>query len=344
MKRAMWIAVAFWTAGAGTALPNDTIFTSTSEKAFFGKIISISSTVVNFEPQKNGPTEIPVNEITRIVFENSPQDLFDAQKYMLDGEFEKAINKLSNETTDDKRKEVAEEIIFCRAYCAVQLALSGTGDANDAGRQMFAFIKNSPNNFHYWRACERMGDLCVARDKFADARRFYAMLAQAPWPDYKILAQVALGRAYSAQGKAADADKAFDDALNTDAAGPLAEAQRAAARIGKARCMVLNDKSQAAIRSLNEVIQRSDEKHVDINAMAYNALGMAQRKAGKPKEAILSFLRVHLLFHTQPDLDAEAVAYLERLFTETHQPIKAKDMRDILDEKYGNSRWAKGVK
>ena len=54
--------------------------------------------------------------------------------------------------------------------------------------------------------------------------------------------------------------------------------------------------------------------------MAYNALGTALRKAGKPKEAILAFLHVHLLYSTQPDLDAEAVANLEKLFTETHKP------------------------
>ena len=54
MKRAMLIAAAFWTLGAGTAWPIDTIFTSTSEKPYFGKIISMSSTVINFEPNGTG--------------------------------------------------------------------------------------------------------------------------------------------------------------------------------------------------------------------------------------------------------------------------------------------------
>ena len=83
MKRSMLIAVAFWTVGAGTAWSMDQIYTSTSEKAYFGKIVSISATVINFEPHGIGPTEIPANEITRIIFENSPDGLTAAQKSCL---------------------------------------------------------------------------------------------------------------------------------------------------------------------------------------------------------------------------------------------------------------------
>ena len=239
---------------------------------------------------------------------------------------------------------MADEIVFCRAYCAAQLALSGAADPVDAGKQMFNFTTNSPNSFHYLKACELLGDIFVTLGKFADAQRYYAKLSQAPWPDYKIRAQVALGRSYLAQDNAAAADKAFDEALVIDAPGELAEAQRTTARIGKARCLVLTGKTDLALRNLNEILDQADEKNTEVNAMAYNALGTALRKAGKPKEAILAFLHVHLAYYTQPDLDAEAVANLEKLFTEDHKPNHAREMREILDEKYRNSRWAKGMK
>ena len=45
---------------------------------------------------------------------------------------------------------------------------------------MFAFITNSPNSFHYLKACELMGDICVTLGKFADAQKYYAKLSQAP--------------------------------------------------------------------------------------------------------------------------------------------------------------------
>ncbi len=344
MKRALLITAAIWTVTAGTAWPIDQIYTSTSLRPYNGKVTGISATAINFELQLKGPVEIPANEVTRVIFENSPDGLLAAQKFMLDGKYDKALDALEKEIAEDKRREVAEEITFCRAYCSAQLAIAGAADPTEAGNLLYAFITKSPNSFHNFKACELLGDICVIKGKFADAQKYYAMLNQAPWPDYKIRAQVAIGRSYLAQDNAAAADKAFDEALTNDALGDLAAAQRTAARIGKARCMVLTGKADLALRTLDEILDQSQEKNSEILALAYNAQGAALRKVGKPKEAIRAFLHVHLLYATQPDLDAEAVANLERLFTEDHKPQHARDMRRILGNQYENSRWAKGVK
>jgi TolA-binding protein len=346
MKRSLLIVAALWTATVATAWSMDQVFTSTSEKPYFGKIVSMSAATLTFEPGRKGagPNEIASNEVTRIVFENSPESLINAQKSLIDGDYDRAIELLKKEITEDKRREVAEEILYCRAYCAAQLAISGTADPNDAAQQMFKFIEKCPNSFHFYRACEMLGDLRVTLGDFADAQKYYAKLSEAPWPDYKIRAQVALGRSFLAQNKAAEAAKAFEDALNSDAPGELSETQRTAARIGKARCLVLTGKTDLALHNLNEVIDGIEDKQGDIKALAYNARGTALRKAGNTREAIRDFLRVHLEYNAQPDFDAEAVANLERLFTEDHKPNHAREMKAILNDKYRNSRWAKGVK
>ena len=263
---------------------------------------------------------------------------------MLDGDYEKAMDALKKETSEDKRQEVAEEISFCRAYCMAKLRISGAEDPVEAGKQMYAFISNSPNSFHYFKACELMGDICVTLGKFADAQKYYAKLSKAPWPDYKIRAQVALGRSYLAQDNASAADKAFDDALTIDATGELAEAQRTAARIGKARCMVLSGKTDQALHSLNEILDRSEDKTAEINAMAYNALGTALRKAGKPKEAIRAFLHVHLEFNRNPTSMPRRSPTSRNCSPRPISRNMPATCREILNENYRNSRWAKGVK
>ena len=299
MKRAMLIAAAFWTVSAGTAWPIDQIYTSTSEKRLLRQDHQHDGDGDQFRAAaKDAPSEIPANEITRIIFENSPDGLLAAQKDMLDGEYEKAIDALKKEIAGGQAaRRWPRRSSFAARIARPSWRFPERADPIEAGKQMYAFITNSPNSFHYLKACELMGDICVTLGKFADAQKYYAKLSQAPWPDYKIRAQVALGRSYLAQDNAAAADKAFDDALNNDAPGELAEAQRTAARIGKARCMVLTGKTDLALRSLNEILDRTDEKHPEINAMAYNALGTALRKAGKPKEAILAFLHVHLVYY-----------------------------------------------
>jgi tetratricopeptide (TPR) repeat protein len=346
MKRSLLIAAAFWSATAGTAWPIDQIFTTTNEKPYFGKITSMTASSITFEPQRvgAGPNEIPVNEVARIVFENSPESLINAQKSLLVGDYERVIELLKKEVVEDKRREVGEEIAFCRAYSLAQLAISGTEDPRAAAQDMLAFIERYPNSFHYFKACELLGDIRVTLGQFADAQKCYAKLSEAPWPDYKIRAQVALGRSYLAQDKAAEADRSFNDALGNDAPGELSEAQRTAARIGKARCMVLRDKADLAVSNLNEILDHLEGKHGEVNALAYNARGTALRKLGKLKEAIRDFLRVHLEYNSQPDLDAEAVANLQSLFTADHKPIHAQEMEAILRDKYKNSRWAKGLK
>ena len=340
MKRAIFPAALLWFMAAGTAWPIDQI-QRISNDWVRGKIENMSPTAITVSAA-GASREVPVNEIKRVTFENSPESLLNAQKALLDGDYEKGADALANEAAEGKRPEVAQEIAFCKAYFAAMLTLSGNVETAEAGKQLAAFLKDYPNSFHYYTACEAMGDLCVTAGKLEAAQQFYGKLSQAPWPDYQIRAQVALGRAYLAQNNAAAADKAFDEALGNGAPGALADTQRTAAQIGKARCMVLNDNPEGALRSLGDVIDKLDDRNPDIAAKAYNAQGTAFRKAGKPDKAVLAFLRVHLMYNLQPDAHAEAVANLEKLFTETHKPKHAQEMRTILEKQYQNSRWAKG--
>ena len=340
MKRAVFFSGLLWFVATGTALPIDQIQKSTGDWVR-GNIENMTPTAITLTAA-GASREIPVNEIKRVTFENSPESLLNAQKAVLDGDYEKGADALANEAPEGKRPEIAQEIAFCKAYCAAMLTLSGNVETTEAGRQLAAFLKDYPNSFHYYMACEAMGDLCVTAGKLEAAQQFYGKLNQAPWPDYQIRAQVALGRAYLAQNNAAAADKAFDEALGNGAPGALADTQRTAAQIGKARCMVLNDNPEGALRSLGDVIDKLDDHNPEIAAMAYNAQGTALRKAGKPDKALLAFLRVHLMYNLQPDADAESVANLEKLFTETHKPKHAQEMHGILSERYKNSRWAKG--
>lgn len=344
-KRWTMCATAAWLAVASTAWAIDQIKTTSKEKPMLrGKIVSISPQMVDLEPTgaASAARQVPVNEIVSILFEDEPGPLMTAQKHILDGEYLEALTALEKVQAEEaKRREIAEEIEFCKAYCTAQMALAGNGNVVDAGKQMFAFLKNCPNSFHFFQATELMGNLLVANGAYDKAETFYATLAKAPWPDYKMRAGTAMGRALVAQNKLAEASKAFDDVLNSDASGDLAEVQRLAAKVGKARCMAASDKVDQAIKMLDDIIAKADSENMELHALAYNALGTALRKAGKPKEALLAFLHVDLLYSGVPEAHAEALANLEQLFTEIHKPDHARRARAVLDERYKDSRWAK---
>ena len=348
-KRWMICATASWLVIASTAWGIDQIRTTSKEKAMLrGKIVSITPQAVDFEPTgaAGAARQIPVNEIVSIQFEDEPGSLMTAQKHVLDGEYLEALAALEKVQAEEaKRREIGEEIEFIKAYCTAEMALAGNGSVIDAGKQMFAFLKNCPNSFHFFQGTELMGNLLVANGSYDKAETFYATLAKAPWPDYKMRAGTGIGRALAAQNKLAEAAKAFDEVLNNDAPGDLAEAQRLAAKVGKARCLAAGDKVDQAIKMLDDIIAKADSENTELHALAYNALGTALRKAGKPKEALLAFLHVDLLYSGAPEAHAEALANLEQLFTEIHKPDHARRARAVLDDRYKNSHWATaGVK
>ena len=149
-----------------------------------------------------------VNEIEWIQFESEPAELTQGRAAANAGRYDDALailNKL--DSADLKRPEMVQELEFFKAYATARRALSGTGSKPDAGRNLLKFEKAHQASWHYYEACETLGDLFAALDKFDQAETFYAKLAAAAWPDYKLRAGVLVGRSLVSQ-------KQFDQAID----------------------------------------------------------------------------------------------------------------------------------
>jgi tetratricopeptide (TPR) repeat protein len=211
----------------------------------------------------------------------------------------------------------------------------------DAGRMMKTFADANPKSYHYFEASEVVGDLLVAVGSYGPAAEYYARLDAAPWPEYKMRAGVAAGRALLEQGKVEEALSNFDRVLATKAEGASAEQQRMAATLGKAAALVAMKKPADAIKSVEGFLEKADVENAPLMARAYNVLGTAQRQAGRTKEAILSFLHVDVLYASVSDAHAEALANLADLWDDVHKTERANRARKTLDERYPESSWAK---
>ena len=165
---------------------------------------------------------------------------------------------------------------FYKALASAKLALAGTGTIVDAGRMMIGFVTENPNSFHFFEASEMVGDLLVANRNYDRAAEYYAKLAQAPWPEYKIRADVAIGRRLLAENKTAEAHKAFEAALAVQAQGEEADRLRAVANLGKIRCSAEAAKPEDVIKIAEDLIAKTDPEQVTVMAGAYNILGTAR--------------------------------------------------------------------
>lgn len=314
---------------------------------------AIQGTVKRISPlevvvdQAGQDVKVPVNEIQWITFHGEPVALNTARTTLAGGRYQDALDilndpkKIPSEELD--RPELKQEIDFYKAYCLAKLALAGSADINEAGKNLIAFVQKNSGSYHYLEASELIGNLLVAAGKYKEAEAYYKPLAQTPWPDYQIRAGVALGRLALAQNKIDDAEKIFDKVLSISAQGPQADLYRQEAQLGKARCLAEKGNPDEARKIVQGIIAVADAEHQDLHARAYTTLGAIERKAGRNKEALMAFLHVDLLYFANGELHAEALANLVDLWTQLHKPERAARARQVLESRYKNSPWAKQV-
>src|SRR5690606_25621938 len=132
------------------------------------------------------------------------------------------------------RPLVAQDVQFYDALATARLALTGGGAIAEAGKKILAFEKAYPDSSHYFEACGVVGDVLVGMGNFPIADTYYAKLAAAPWPEYKLRAAVLSGKALVGQKKYDEAIARFDAVEQAKLTGKVADAQRVAAQLGKA--------------------------------------------------------------------------------------------------------------
>jgi hypothetical protein len=219
----------------------------TQRGAELGEIAEMSPTEVRVHKRPSGTATVQVNEIRGISFDDEPTELNQARVKASNGAYEDAAALLSKiNLSTVKRDLIKQDVEFYQAYCAAKLALGGKGTINDAGRQLSAFVRTYPKNYHYYEAVQAMGDLLVADGKLDLAQRQYNDLAAAPWPEYRSRAAVLIGQALQTQGKHAEAIRQFDTALQT--VGTDAQKEKLTVTLGKAISLAETGELDASVQ------------------------------------------------------------------------------------------------
>ncbi len=285
--------------------------------------------------------QLPVNELESVQFEGEPTGLTQARMAVAGGRYAEAATQLAKVPQGDlKRPLLNQEVQFYQALTAARMALGGSGSIQDAGKRMLAFEKSNPTSFHYFDACEALGDLLVAMGNFPVAEAYYTKIASAPWPEYKLKAAALSGRALVGQKKYDQAIARFDQVLASDLQGSQVSAQKIAAKLGKAEALSGSNKPQEAVALVDEVIAKAGPDEDELLARAYNVKGASLQAAGQVKPAIVAYLHVDLLYPRFPAIHAEALGHLAELFTTDNKTQRAAQARSTLKQKYPQSSWA----
>ncbi len=336
------LAAAVLLAGAAAAAAQDSVRTTST--VMTGNLTQMSPQEVVVE--RAGMTRtLPANEIVSITFANEPAQLRSARAAVTNGRFEEALKVLDGMNVGNiGRAEVRQEIEYLGALAAARLALAGRGDVAAAGTRMTQFVTRNPQHYRFIEGNLLVGDLLVAMERFEAARTYYAAAAEAaPSPDLSLRAEVAAAGALLAEGRADEALSAFDRVLAVEGENEALEAERATATLGRARALAEQDRPDEAVALVEKLLDGVDAEDRELNARAYNALGTAHRKAGRTSEALLAFLHVDILFPNSPEAHAEALANLVELWEEVRRSDRAAEARQVLRQRYENSRFAQQV-
>jgi tetratricopeptide (TPR) repeat protein len=285
--------------------------------------------------------EIGVNEIVRITFKDEPAELSAGRNHAIQRNYAQGLAELKK--LDGKRVDralVLQDIEYYRALCQCKVAMSEGGDKAAASAALFSFVSKAPQSYHFYEAAEVLGDVAMASGKWADAVKYYGPIASAPWPDYQMRANNALGRAHLGEKQFSEALAKFQAVINGDPSTPEAIRQRNLAHVGRSICLAETGKAPEGISILQDLINRNDPQDAALFARAYNALGRCYLKQGKTKEAVLALLHTDVLFSNEAEPHAEALYHLSKLWSEVNKSDRAAAARTTLRQRYAGSIWA----
>ncbi len=308
-----------------------------------GDIQGVSKTAISIEVNTI-KQEVPVNNIERVAFGDEPAGLRSARASIVSGQIENAVKQLKGiDRSTIPRSIITQEVDYYIAYCSAKLALAGSGDKKAAAGLLTAFQTKNTESYHFYEAAQLLGDLAAALGN-PKATEYYLQIGKAPWPEYKYRAAVLAGQANLTQEKFAESAKLFDYVVSKAKgnADPKIERQYTFAKLGSAVCSANDGKAAPAIKAIESIIAANDPKDTELFAKAYNALGACHRQGGpdKAKDAALAYLHTHILFYQDSAAHAEALYYLNILWSQIEKADRALAARKLLKSSYGTSVWA----
>lgn len=313
----------------------------TTSGTLSGKITDITPLSVTLE-RGGKEQKVSVSEVRGIQFGGEPSQLSQARSNATSGSYDKALELLRGVDARKIRNDyMKQDLAYYTAYCNAKRSLLGALPAEEAYKQLSAFVTKYKKSYHTIEARELLGDILVAMGNHAAAEKMYASLAKAPWPAYKVRSAVLVGRVLQAQNKHEEAIARFEQAASLGDDSPEGKQQRLAAELGKAISLSATGNEDQGVELVRNVIDQAAPEEKPLHAKAYNALGGCYLKAGRTKDALFAYLHVDLLYNSQPEAHAEALYHLATLWEMTGKTNDARQARQKLKSEYPSTNWAK---
>lgn len=332
--------VALSIASSAWSQSRDRIFLSKGGAAPAGTITERTKDQVVIETSTGKIQNYPTNDIVRIVFDGEPTQLSRAKDSLGQGQYEQAAKELSEVAVSSLTSEdMKEDYYFYKFYLDGSLALIGRGNPDQASKALLQWAAKYRNSHNFYKASEMLGDLALANGTPDQAVRFYAVLTNTGFPDLRFRGNFLQGKSLMLSGKYAEAIEKLNSVAQEKVADPeLLKLQKLAA-VTAIRCEAATGNIADALQKLESMVAQGDSTDSVLFAELYNAIGGIFLSQNNDYEALLSYLKIDMMYATQTEPHAEALYHLSKLWEKVGDPLKATDAKARLAKLYPTSPW-----
>lgn len=331
---------------ASISLWADEVDRHSSKTPLRGSITAETSKEITIKVTQAGKTEevkVSIGDVAEVKYDGAAGlAIRTAASMERAGQFEKAIEAYQKASAAaNETGFVAQASQYGQTRTLAKIALQDSKRLDEAIKAIEEFrTKYADSRFHY-PLHELLGQLHMEKGNDAAAGQAFRELATSPVTDFKLKASIWEGRLLLKAGKFAEAQAKFDEVAAAKASSPAEKLRQQEALLAKGDCLVKQKKLDEAEQMFRKVIAEASPEEAELQAATCNALGDVLREAGKPKEALLAYLEVDLLYSTQKAAHARAIYYIALLWDQVGRGDNATESREKLKRLYPDSTWVK---
>jgi tetratricopeptide (TPR) repeat protein len=324
---------------AGTVFAVDQVTKRSDRVTFRGEItaMTVESVTIGLS---NGQTQvIPVSDIFNVRFDMEPPLLAQAQSNERSGALDVALEKyqsLQKEYSGDDKRVIAD-VKFLIARTMVKQALADPVKVPEAIAEIRKFREEYKTNFRYLEALLLESLLATGEE----AQALLKEVQTSPVKGYQLQAGVQLGQLLLTSDDAAEALAAFEQVIAQSEGDAASSAAHFDGLLGKAQCQQQQGQTDEAIVTLDGVINQASESESQTLARAWVLKGDCFRSKNLPKDALMAYLHVDVLYPSEPAAHAESLYHLVSLWAPAGHQDRSDEAMARLSEKYPNSPWTK---
>ena len=321
----------------------DTVTRKSDNKKFGGTIIDMSKNEFKVKKAVGEPDVFQANDVSAVDWDGASGDLRLGVSDENGGRFEMAIQRYTKSQAESKgsSEHLKAEFAYVIARATAKWALSDPDKQAAAIKLLQTAQKSHSDHFRYYESVNLLGQMQLASGDAAGARTTYALLAKAPWSDYKLASQIASGRILIAENKLDEAVKEFEAAAAGASDSPADQLRKYEAMLGQARALVMQAKHEEALKILETVTDKGPADEASLQAEAYVLQGDSLQALGRAKEAALAYLHVDILFSRETTQHAAALFNLSKVWKSVQLPDRSTEAEAKLVQLYPNSSWRK---